>query len=724
MADSLIGSLRVALSLGTAEFEAGANKAAAIARSKSKQIESSFSGAKAAVAGLFAAFTVGLLTEQIKKSLDYAGSLAEVSRTLGVTTKDLQTFRFAATQSGVAQDQLEVGLRRLTVSMGKAELGSKEQAKAFGAIGISLDQLKGKNTGEVFRLMADGLSKVTDRSQRAAIEMTLMGRSGSTLDNLLAPGARRLNELADAAQRMGIVLSDSQIQGAEETAHKLEAVKQVLAAQIAGVVASNAQAIYSLSSALATLTGQILKFLSSNPQLALGIVGALLGGRLGGLPGAALGGAAGALLGGKVAQSEADSNTDLAFRSQKLREALGRYRNSQGAPDRAVLPGIGVDVGSAAAKKEVIRQTELLRQATAQHAAARTAVNQAGRDLPQIFAPDGSKKKTPRDKNEADEFEIAQQQRQLDLEILQAKRDLSHDYVEQTTLSIQMLGIEKAIKDAEIDHKVAQAKRDFAEGKITAATLDEIVAQAAITKQKEATVDRLKRQAVLEAEQEQRFKDVQRLDNVNFDLQREKLQSEAELAQTASERRDVELRLLALAFQQEKARLEAVEADKQSTDADKEEARRRLAALGGQYAAGRANVIQQTRGPLEQYLAGLPTTAKKWTEALQGVAVDGFGVIESAADKLAGKIVKVGGIFGDVTRTIIADLLKIELQKMIIAPLANALGGLLGGGSGLGQSIFPVVGGVDPLAPLPGFAAGGSFAIGGNMGTDRNVAVA
>jgi hypothetical protein len=112
-----------------------------------------------------------------------------VSRTLGVTTKDLQTFRFAATQSGVAQDQLEVGLRRLTVSMGKAELGSKEQAKAFAAIGISLDQLKGKNTGEVFRLMADGLSKVTDRSQRAAIEMTLMGRSGSTLDNLLAPGA-------------------------------------------------------------------------------------------------------------------------------------------------------------------------------------------------------------------------------------------------------------------------------------------------------------------------------------------------------------------------------------------------------------------------------------------------------------------------------------------------------------------------------------------------------
>jgi hypothetical protein len=46
MASSLIGSLRVALSLGTADFEAGANKAASIARGKAKEIESSFAGAK------------------------------------------------------------------------------------------------------------------------------------------------------------------------------------------------------------------------------------------------------------------------------------------------------------------------------------------------------------------------------------------------------------------------------------------------------------------------------------------------------------------------------------------------------------------------------------------------------------------------------------------------------------------------------------------------------
>jgi hypothetical protein len=114
--------------------------------------------------------------------------------------------------------------------------------------------------------------------------VALLKKGGEQLDNALVGGSARINELSEAAQKLGIILSDQQIQGAEETAHKLAAVKEVLAAQIAGVVANNANAILSLSSALATLTGEIARFLGSNPQLALGIMSARsLGGRVGGL---------------------------------------------------------------------------------------------------------------------------------------------------------------------------------------------------------------------------------------------------------------------------------------------------------------------------------------------------------------------------------------------------------------------------------------------------------
>jgi hypothetical protein len=74
MADSLIGSLRVALSLGTAEFEAGANKAAQIRAPRRRRSRARFPAPRRRSPGLFAAFTVGLLTEQVKKSLEYAGA--------------------------------------------------------------------------------------------------------------------------------------------------------------------------------------------------------------------------------------------------------------------------------------------------------------------------------------------------------------------------------------------------------------------------------------------------------------------------------------------------------------------------------------------------------------------------------------------------------------------------------------------------------------------------
>ena len=208
MASSLIGSLRVALGLDTAQFEAGANKSKSIARGLTKDIESSFKSAKIAVEGLAAAFAIGALTNQIKQALDYAAAIGNAAGTLGVTTKQLQEFRYAASQVGVAQEQLESGLQRLTVSMGKAEVGSQAQVKAFNAIGISIQDLKGKNTGDVFGKIADGLKNVTDRSQRAAVEVALFGKTGAQLDSLLSGGSAQLNALADAAHRLGIVLDE------------------------------------------------------------------------------------------------------------------------------------------------------------------------------------------------------------------------------------------------------------------------------------------------------------------------------------------------------------------------------------------------------------------------------------------------------------------------------------------------------------------------------------
>jgi hypothetical protein len=210
----ILAELAVNLRLDSAQYGVGVSKAEAqtgrlerrlVAFQKSAGgVARTMASLAGGLAGGFAAgFGVDAIVRATEAALEYAGSLAEAAQQLGVTARDLQIFRFAAGQVGVTQEQLEMGLKKLTVSIGQAQLGSKAQAKAFQALGISVDQLRGKDTGQVFRMMADGLEKVASRSQRAAIETALMSRSGTLLDNALSGGSRVLNEYAAAPKSSG-----------------------------------------------------------------------------------------------------------------------------------------------------------------------------------------------------------------------------------------------------------------------------------------------------------------------------------------------------------------------------------------------------------------------------------------------------------------------------------------------------------------------------------------
>lgn len=729
MASSLIGALRVALGLDTAEFEAGANKATNIARQKAGQMEASFKSAKTAVEGLFAAFTVGLLAEQIKKSLEYAGSLAEVAKTLGVTTTQLQTFRFAATQSGVAQDQLEVGLRRLGVSMGKAELNSKAQVEAFKAIGISVDQLKGKNTGDVFKMISDSLSKVTDRSQRAAVEMILMGRSGSTLDNLLAPGSKRLNELAEAAQRLGIVLSDQQIQGAEETAHKLEAVKQVLAAQIAGVVADNASAILSLSSALATLTGEIAKFLGSNPQLALSIIGALLGGRVGGLPGAVLGGGVGALLGGRIAQSNADSNMDIGFRRQQVinaRNALNAARSSGGTAGMPAMSVGGIQVAGGGgvshdkavldAVHELNRQTGLLNQAAA--LAKQSTATPPGVDLPKFLAGKGPKpRKQPADRSDEVLAGLDKEILQATQSILQEKQQLAGSAEEHLQISVQQIELDRTIKDKAIDEEVAKDKRQVIQSKLgaqeTALVMSEIDAKARTLKAANDEEAAVKMRALVERELAQHEHDLVALAVQQIKFREDALHTADALATTQEDHRKIQLAILDAEIEQQRLQLEANKRDairnglkQEQIDAIQHE----IDQLPTTRAEQAAVIKNNTLSPLDAWAKSVPKTAADINESLQSIEVQGLDGLTDAIDKVVMGTESMKQAFHELAASVLEDLLKMTIKMLLFKALEAAIGGGTGVPSpdlGSSADVSVYQGSLVPSSANWGFAEGG-----------------
>jgi hypothetical protein len=719
MASSLIGALRVSLGLDTAQFESGAKKASSIAKREAGTMETSFKSARTAVEGLFAAFAIGALTEQIKKSLDYAGSIAEVAKTLGVTTTQLQQFRFAASQTGVSQEALELGLKKLTVSIGNAEAGSQKIVKAFGAIGIKVEQLKGQNTGEIFLKVADGLAKYSDRAQRASVETALMSRNGSLLDNMLSGGSARINQLSEAANRLGIVLSADQIVHAEETAHKLEAVKQILEAQIAGVVANNASAILSFSSALATLTSEIANFMSKNPRLVLGLLGTLLGLRLGGVGGAIAGGLGGAILGGEVARQAADSNTDLQVRMQAVRDAKAAYLAAQKRPSASsstyrfgqneslVAQAGSIDLQKLnSARAELERQTDLLNQAVAQSKASR-APQPPGVDLPKFLAPSGKKpRKGPEDRSEDISFQFAQQQRQVDLEILHAKQQLAGSSEDRAKLDVQIIQLEHEMQAAEIAHHVSQAQRDYADHKITKNALLEVEAGAKVLQARNDQLTQVQLQALIEDQLSRQEQALFNAADQRYKFQLDALHTADDLATTQADHRRIQLQILDEEIEQQRLELQHTKDLAIRNGATKQEIdniQAQIDHLPAERAQGAATIARNTQSPLEQWRQEVPKTAAEINQALQSIEVKGLDGLSEAISGVITGTESLKDAFHNLAASVLQDLIQMTIKMLLFKTISAAFGG----GPTFDQSTL------NPFTQLAGARASGGQVYGG-----------
>lgn len=267
---TLLGSLLVSLGLETGEFTKGTDKARATANKTAGSISADFTRMQQNIARSAAALSVSLaavgagfvisgIKSGVTDGLAYASALGEVAQQLGVSTRALQEYRYVASQVGIEQQQIDDGLGKLTRSLGQAANGARVQTDAFSALGVSIRDQNGhlKTTDQILPELIAAFSRIPEPTRRAALETELFGKAGQKLDTLLAGGVSQVDNLRDAANRLGIVLSDEQISRADETADKLASLQQVMTAQISAQVANNADSILALANAFATLTTNI-----------------------------------------------------------------------------------------------------------------------------------------------------------------------------------------------------------------------------------------------------------------------------------------------------------------------------------------------------------------------------------------------------------------------------------------------------------------------------------
>lgn len=160
-------------------------------------------------AGVFGIATGGIITGLgywIKTQVEAIDQLNKTSASLGLTTEQLSTYRYAADLSGASNEQLEVGLRQLNKNLVDLANGTGEAKIAFNSLGISAVDAQGnlKNVDDILPEIADKFSQMENGSEKTAAAMRIFGESGTKLIPMLNAGAEGMREMQQEARDLGL----------------------------------------------------------------------------------------------------------------------------------------------------------------------------------------------------------------------------------------------------------------------------------------------------------------------------------------------------------------------------------------------------------------------------------------------------------------------------------------------------------------------------------------
>lgn len=182
-----------------------------------KRLGGQLTSVKNIVGGIVAFLAVrGVVTafQNVAEGLDKIGKTAD---SIGTTAESLQSLRDQGELAGLSVEQVAKAMLVLQKNAGLARAGGAAQAEQFRSLGLSTDELTGKqlNGVEVFAKVADALKNVGSQAERSRLLTSLFGESGANLVPLLGAGGDSLRKFYDQQQRAGTLFSREQIADVE-----------------------------------------------------------------------------------------------------------------------------------------------------------------------------------------------------------------------------------------------------------------------------------------------------------------------------------------------------------------------------------------------------------------------------------------------------------------------------------------------------------------------------
>lgn len=172
-----------------------------------------------------------------KKSADTTDRIDKLSQKIGISRQGFQEYDYILSQNGTSVEVLQRGFKTLNDRMNESIEGTGKGAEAFDILGLSAVDLNGnlKSQEQMFEESAKALMALPEGAEKSALAFDLFGKSGQELMPLLNGTAEDMDALRQAANDMGLVLSDDAVDAGAQFQDSLDDVKRSLGSVVANI---------------------------------------------------------------------------------------------------------------------------------------------------------------------------------------------------------------------------------------------------------------------------------------------------------------------------------------------------------------------------------------------------------------------------------------------------------------------------------------------------------
>ena len=191
-----------------------------------------------------------------------ADEITTLSEQTGIATDTIQKMQYAS-------ELVDVDLNTAVKAIAKLKKGLDKNEDTLLSMGVAVRDANGqyRDMESIFMNTVAALSKIENEVERDKVAMDLFGKSADELAGYIDDGGKAFRELSQQAEQKGLIISDEDLQKANEFNDKLEELKATVGMDLLQAGAQIAEALTPLLKDLAEIITNISSKLAElNPE--------------------------------------------------------------------------------------------------------------------------------------------------------------------------------------------------------------------------------------------------------------------------------------------------------------------------------------------------------------------------------------------------------------------------------------------------------------------------